>query len=43
VHRFVATAVLFLGCEERGFPKDPRATIQMKWCRIVDRESSCTF
>jgi uncharacterized protein (DUF2141 family) len=36
-----------VGCglyaSEKGFPKDPSAAIQMKWCAIANRGSLCSF
>jgi uncharacterized protein (DUF2141 family) len=36
-----------VGCmlfgSEKGFPKDPGAAAQRKWCPITNRESSCAF
>jgi uncharacterized protein (DUF2141 family) len=36
-----------VGCllfsSERGFPKDPAAAAQQKWCSIKNAESRCSF
>jgi uncharacterized protein (DUF2141 family) len=36
-----------IGCmlfaSEKGFPKDPGAAAQIKWCSIANKESSCSF
>jgi len=36
-----------VGCllfnSERGYPKDPKAAIQRKWCSIANLESVCRF
>ncbi len=36
-----------LGCmlydAERGFPKDPNAAAQKRWCTIANRTSTCAF
>src|SRR5450432_3879982 len=36
-----------VGCglyaSEKGFPKDPTAAAQTRWCAIASKESSCSF
>ncbi len=36
-----------IGCElyasEKGFPKDPTAAVQTKWCPVANKESLCSF